>query len=199
MTNKFETREQWLNAAIAHYRPVFSSKGFPIPDKVRVACAFPSVRALAGSGNNHRIGECWSGKASADGTIEMMISPAIAEPLRVLDILAHELCHASVGNEHGHKGPFRTLALAIGLEGKMTATRGGAAFKQHAQTIVDDIGPYPHGALDARVGRKKQTTRMHKCECSACGYTVRISQKWLDDVGAPHCPEHGEMDLAGVE
>jgi hypothetical protein len=187
-----DTREQWLNAAIGHYRPVFAGKGHPIPDKVRVSCAFPSVRALSGTAN-HRIGECWSGQASADGTIEMMISPAIAEPLRVLDILAHELCHASVGNECGHKGPFRKLALAIGLEGKMTATHGGDAFKRHAQTIVDALGPYPHAALDARVGRKKQTTRMIKCECPECGYIARVAQKWLIDVGPPECPLHGPM------
>ena len=29
------------------------------------------------------------------------------------------------GLEHGHKGAFKTMALDIGLEGKMTATRAG--------------------------------------------------------------------------
>lgn len=40
----------------------------------------------------------------------------------------------------------------------------------------------------------KQTTRLIKCVCPAddCGYTVRVTQKWLD-VGAPHCPNHGAM------
>jgi len=34
---------------------------------------------------------------------------------------------------------------------------------------------------------KKQTTRMIKAECPSCGYTARISQKWVD-VGLPTCP-----------
>lgn len=46
---------------------------------------------------------------------------------------------------------------------------------------------------------KKQTTRMLKCECPQCGYTVRTTRKWLD-VAVPVCPVHGhEMELEGVE
>jgi hypothetical protein len=191
--NNYATREEWLNAAIAHYRPAFAAQGFPLPDKVRVTCGFPGIRALATGSSNHRIGECWSSQASADGTVEIMISPVVSEPMRVLDILVHECCHAGAGNECGHKGNFKKLAKAMGLVGKMTATEGGDAFKRDAAPILDELGAYPHAALDARVGRKKQTTRMLKCECAECGYTVRISQKWLDDVGAPHCPDHGEM------
>ena len=33
----------------------------------------------------------------------------------------------------------------------------------------------------------KQTTRMLKCECPACGYTVRTTRKWLD-IAVPTCP-----------
>lgn len=41
----------------------------------------------------------------------------------------------------------------------------------------------------------KQTTRLLKAACGECGYTVRVTQKWLD-VGAPHCPQHGAMEVA---
>ena len=36
---------------------------------------------------------------------------------------------------------------------------------------------------------------MLKCECQACGYTVRTARKWLDTAGAPLCPiaGHGAM------
>lgn len=46
-------------------------------------------------------------------------------------------------------------------------------------------------------GRKKQAARLIKCECEACGYVVRTAQSWIDDKGAPHCPDHGEMRVAG--
>lgn len=46
--------------------------------------------------------------------------------------------------------------------------------------------------------KKKQSTRLLKCSCQneGCGYTVRITRKWLDELGAPHCPMHGEMASA---
>lgn len=42
---------------------------------------------------------------------------------------------------------------------------------------------------------KKQKTRMLKCECATCGYTVRTARKWLELAGAPLCPieDHGRM------
>ena|GEM_PF-3007831 len=42
---------------------------------------------------------------------------------------------------------------------------------------------------------RKQAVRMLKCECQACGYTVRTARKWLETAGAPLCPipGHGAM------
>lgn len=37
-------------------------------------------------------------------------------------------------------------------------------------------------------GKKKQSTRMIKASCPECGYTVRVTRKWLDTAGAPICP-----------
>ena len=146
---------------------------------------------------NQRIGECWSNTRSGDDHHEIIVSPVIADSMRVAGILAHELIHAAVGVEHGHKGPFRAMAKAIGLEGKMTATTEGDAFKRLAQPILDAIGPYPHAELHAMSnGRKKQVARLIKCECAECGYVARVARQWIDDQGAPHCPAHGEMTAA---
>ena len=73
-----------------------------------------------------------------------MISLVLSDPMRVAGVLAHELVHATVGTQHGHKGPFTKLAKAIGLEGKMTATTEGDAFKQAVAPILEAVGPYPH-------------------------------------------------------
>jgi len=32
----------------------------------------------------------------------------------------------------------------------------------------------------------KQTTRLVKCVCPDCGYTIRVTRKWLD-TGLPYC------------
>lgn len=113
----------------------------------------------------------------------------------MLDILAHELIHALTPG-HGHKGRFKQIAIRIGLEGKMTATIAGPKLKPRLDAIVKKIGKYPHAELTpgqrAAGSPKKQPIRLIKVKCQ-CGYTVRITRKWLE-VGPPHCPLHGEME-----
>jgi hypothetical protein len=193
--NAYQHREAWLHALMGELAGPFKRLGYPIPEKVRIGVGFPSVRGIASK--NQRIGECWSNERSGDDHHEIIISPVIADGMRVAGILAHELIHAAVGVVHGHKGPFRAMAHGLGLEGKMTATIEGDAFKRLAEPILDAIGPYPHAELHAMTnGRKKQVARLIKCECAECGYVARVARQWLDDQGAPHCPAHGEMMAA---
>jgi hypothetical protein len=87
------------------------------------------------------------GANSADGHFEIMVSPVLADPMRVAGVLAHELVHATVGTECGHKSPFAKLARAIRTKGKMTAATEGDAFEQAVAPILDTVGPYPHAEL----------------------------------------------------
>jgi hypothetical protein len=185
-----QTREQWLNSASAHLRTLFEAVGETVPTKVRASCGFPSKGALGA--RNRTVGQCWSAVASADSHAEIFISPTISDSSRVLDILAHEWIHAIHPNA-GHGAAFKRTALAIGLEGKMTATVAGEKFKKWASPVLEMLGEYPHAELQPSNAIKKQSTRMLKCVCTECGYTVRVAGKWLADMGAPHCPEHGEM------
>ena len=180
------TREQWLlKLAEGLEKTVFSDAAAELP-KYRVTCGFPSKRGLAAK--KRTIGQCWSPKASNDDTTEIIISITQDEPMTVAGVLAHEMVHAAVGTEAGHGPIFRRLALAIGLTGKMTETTETEAFKHRVQPILDEIGEYPHAKLDASQ-RKKQSTRMVKAACSDCGYTVRLSRKWLAEA-TPICPIH---------
>ena len=80
----------------------------------------------------------------------------------------------------------------------MTATQEGDAFKQSVEPILELLGPYPHAELnpgkricapdESPDGFKPQGTRLLKVMCPQCGYTVRVTQKWLVDVGPPLCP-----------
>lgn len=173
-------REKWLQNAVDELVPVFAGHGFPLPGKIRVTCGFP-----AGSRGGKRIGEHWSPTASDDGHHEIMISPTLADACRVLDVLTHELCHAAtLGDGHGKK--FGKIARLMKLEGKLTATLGGDEFKRDMENILSGLGEYPHGKLNLS-DRKKTATRLLKACCPACGYTVRVTQKWVD-VGMPICP-----------
>ena len=184
------TREEWLEQATERLHEVFTEHGARLPAKVRLSCGWPSAKGLAK--RNRVIGECWHEQCSADGTTEIFISPAISDRLNVLETLAHELVHAAVGTQHGHKGAFKHLARAIGLEGKLTATSAGPMLRERLNAVAQTLGAYPHAILD-KSQRKKQGTRLHKVLCPMCGYTVRVTDKWIEQ-GLPVCPCGVEME-----
>lgn len=190
-----QTREQWLVAAVDRMRPMFTVHEAELP-AVRVSVGFPKSRRGKGS---TAIGQCWTGKCSADETHEIFISPELVDPARVLDVLAHELAHAAVGVDKGHKAPFVKLARAIGLDGKPTATIAGEGFTTWlaADDTLKRLGEYPHAALNPGngAGPPKQTTRMIKLECDACGMIVRTTQKWIEGIGTPSCACDGHFHI----
>ena len=187
--SKYNTREQWLAAAVQLLATQFKTVGYKVP-KVRVTCGWPSSRGIAAK--NPAIGECWDAKAASDKVHQIFISPRLrkpVEPYGVLPTLAHEIAHAVVGLKEKHNKVFGKCVRAIGLEGKLTATTGGADFLKLSTGLVKKLGDYPHAQLNPRYRpTKKQTTRLVKCECGDCGYNARVTRKWLDESGAPLCP-----------
>jgi hypothetical protein len=178
-------REDWLSAAVSELRPFFDAVGAPLPANVRVTCGFPSNAKRSGA-----IGECWADTASADQTFEVLISPVLDDPLRVFDVLVHELCHATAGAMN-HGVNFQKVAALMHLVPSAgpkgwKATGPSASFIPTFGSIIDSLGSYPHAALTMS-NRKVQTTRMLKAVCPSCGYTVRLTSKWAA-LGLPSCP-----------
>lgn len=188
------TRESWLLAAVALMTPLFKGKNYEVPE-IHVACGWPSKGGLAAK--KRVLGECWSAEASSDKLSQIFISPWMNDTASedgVVATLVHEIVHAIVGHEEKHGKVFKKCALAVGLDGKMTATFAGPELLEYIKGWVVELGEYPHGKLDAlKSPKKKDTCRQLKCECATCGYTVRLALKWMVDVGPPHCPKHGEM------
>jgi hypothetical protein len=182
-------RETWLQEAVKHMSPWFDDiQAMKVP-AVRVSCGW-TKRAARNS-----IGWCWHRETSADGTNEILISPELDDPVTVLHVLLHELIHASDNGESKHGGYFRATALALGLEGKMTATVPSYPLRVKLVLLSGTLGPYPHAAIDpAARTTGKQGTRMLKIVCPDDGYTLRTTQKWVD-VGLPSCPCGAVMNL----
>ncbi len=186
--NVIANREAWLTECARFLaRDIFAPADYTVPTNVRFACSWPSRGGLAPI--RRVIGQAWSDECAADGRFGIMISQSVDDPMTVASILAHELVHVTVGLKCGHRGPFRTCALAIGLEGKMTATVAGKAFKRAVAPILERLGPYPHGAIDRAYREddeptstlpKPQKSRMHKVVCEECGLTFRLAKKWID-------------------
>ncbi len=191
MTTKHTTREGWLVEAVEFLdAEFFAGRGHKIPTKIQVACGWPKASRRA-------IGQCWSPNTSADETTQMYISPTQDSPVKVLDILLHETIHAAVGCEHGHKGPFRTVAKAFGLAGKMTSTYAeeGSDVEALLIGIAYQLGPYPHAAMTktdkaARVYPYKWSRLM---SVNDKRYTVTISPRVMEAHGRPVDPWGDEM------
>jgi hypothetical protein len=191
------TREGWLHQLVQELRPLFKAAGAELPADIHVTCGWPTKRAIVPTGKSRTVGQCFSPAASAKGTTEICVSPAIGDAQAAAAILVHELCHAALIAEHpdeGHGSKFKRLALAIGLEGKMTETTAGPQLRDDLRWITSNMRPYPHSTLDVTVGQKKQSTRMLKVVCPECGYTVRTTATWIEQ-GLPTCPCATEMEI----
>jgi hypothetical protein len=178
-------RETYLQAAVEELRPSFSANGHTLPLAIRVSCALPSNAKRSGA-----IGECWADTRSADGHYEIFISPTLADPARVFDVLIHELCHTAKGCMN-HGVNFQKLAeamLLIPATNSWKSTVAAPTFMAAYGSIIDGLGVYPHAALDMS-SRKTQGTRMLKASCPSCAYTVRLTAKWaFDSYGNPRLP-----------
>lgn len=221
-------RETWLNLLAQKLAPRFEELGHPLPP-FRVSVGFTS-----GGMNSRANGECWNKSTSADNHYTIFISPGEGSTIQIAAILNHELIHAAVGLDQGHKGNFAKVMQATGMGRPFTSSVPAPGFVEWVEPFIKELGDIPHcpltwrieGTKERQVKRdaggvverqqveegaeeapasgdessrpKKQTTRMKKAECGLCGYTVRLSAKWLE-VGPPGCPQHGPMDTEDAE
>ena len=192
------TREAWLvtasNLCVTElFKPALPDIDAPL---FRV-----SLTAPKGTATSTVLGECWNPAASTAGVTEIFITAekGADDSIDILTTLVHELCHAFDRNMSGHKAGFQRIASAVGLTSTTSRTGGQtwthtAATPELAEYLAelcseDLIGQIPHDALNPnRSGKTKQKNRQLKVECTACGFSVRMSQKNIDMMKtAPEC------------
>jgi hypothetical protein len=188
-------REEWLTRAAIELRAWLNDADIPLSRKdddggtlrladdreIKVSVGWPGGKSV-----NKVIGQCWP-TVSGDGASHLFVSPKLYAPIDVLAVLLHELIHAADDCVHAHRGVFVRACKALGLEGKPTATVAGDECRAKLAELAERLGEYPHKKITPGQKIKTQTTRMRKAECTACGYLVRTTQKWLD-VAIPTCP-----------
>ena len=205
---RIRNREDWLYAFLEEAKPHFDRRDFIVPTNIRIGVGFTSK----GHGKTRKspiLGEAWAAEASEDGTHEIIITPEISEPVEVAATLVHEIAHCVVGLEAKHGRDFKACVVAMGLEGKPSATHAGENFLIWAEDIIRRLGDYPHHRLSgASSAPKKQKCRQLKgtcmCEeplivraskevaltgqitCSACGSAFKFE--------IPEDSEEGEGD-----
>lgn len=181
-------RQEWVEKALLTLRQHFVSKGYTVPSNIRITIGWPK-------GGRKRIGECFFTENSNDQHFEIFISPVLGKGSEhgnhpIMEVMAHEICHTIAGYKAGHNKPFKVIATAIGLEGKMTSTVPGPIMLSLIAKFETENGQYPSGALTRNMLKKKKTY-MIKCACPECDYIVYTTEKHLAK-GDPICPVDGE-------
>lgn len=195
-----KTREAWLNEATELFVPLLLEVGQSLPEKgVQVSVGFPRTKIKTA------IGVCHSPGWTKDGVTHIFISPVLGDTdERILDVLLHELVHATVGCEHGHKAPFKKVVRALGLEGKVTATYVTEGSELHGKilTIADKIGRFPHSVMsmpadETAKKRKPGGGWIKLISPQDESYILRISAKALSENGPPSDPWGNVMTQEG--
>ena len=190
-SNTMKYREEWLMEAVHCFRPWFLERKVEIPQRVMISCGFQKGR----HGSGQAIGQCWPPSLTPDGTSHMFVCPTLHEPIEVLATALHECTHAACGNECGHKGEFKRVAVSLGLQGKMTATYAApqTPLWDALTQVADTLGPYPHSKLVVPPRLKKPGKWVRLMSPENEDYTLVISQNSLDEIGWPMDPGGNEM------
>jgi hypothetical protein len=196
------TREGWLVEATQALREtLFEPHTLELSKNIRVSCGF--------CGGTKVIGLCVSQECASDQSINLFVDPQLDDPVKVLDVLTHELCHAhcrTIGLDCKHKGKFAKIIRILGLEGKPTATFAGDELKATLTSIAVRLGDYPHAAVKRTTKPAKKhawvsfVSKGHEEE-----YIVRANKNVVKELGPPKDPWGEDMvpkdpeDLEGEE
>jgi len=129
------TREEWVGRAIGLLRPVFRNVGAPVPEAVAVRVS----DRLSGDA----IGLC-----SKQGEAYEVAIHGTLIGKSVLPVLVHELLHAAVGVEEGHRGRFVQVGHKLGLWANRDQPKGQYGpvswnLHQLLRQLEAVLGPYP--------------------------------------------------------
>lgn len=199
MTDQPQNREAWLILAAEAMGPWLTEVDDVELVPLRVSVGWPGGRAAKTT-----VGQCWPTTSAADGVAQIFMSPVRGEEstVDVLGTLLHEMIHAVDDCESGHRKEFIRIARALGFEAKWTSSGNRTdELTERLTGLAERLGPFPSAAIlggRAADTPKAQTNRQLKVECAdGNGYKVRLTQKWLDEFGAPFCPCHGNQMEVG--
>jgi hypothetical protein len=193
-------REAWLTDFVALSLPLIKERtGLSQGSvKIKISCGFPCSGARVRKNGGYTAGQCHHTHGTDRKFFQIFIHPTLTDTTEIGGTVIHEVIHALLPGGTGHKKPFAQAAKKMGLVGK--ATQAGAEkdteLAARIAEIVEQLGEYPHEGLTAY--GKKQTTRLLKAMCGSCGYTVRVTSKWIDEAGYPICPSCNE-EMCGAD
>lgn len=181
------TREEWLQRAVGLILPHLKELGYEPTGLVKT-----SLSIFQKKRKSITWGFCFHASASEGGYREIFINAELTDVRKILGVLVHELGHACLKDGVGHRNPFKVFCEKVGFQfEKAEHADDGILFWKWCAPIAKELGAFPHKKLLGlpEGGKKKQSTRLIKCECEDCGFVFRATRKWLEDKDALQCPD----------
>lgn len=180
---KVKTAEEWYRKAVDAFKRTFKDLGYEIP-VYDISSGFTD----AGTRVTRVLGQCWTNNASSKGRPHIFLNPRYTEPVGLIAVVLHEVIHATVGVDQGHRGKFRSVAQSLGFIPPLKYINIDDDLKGKCETIAARLGEFPRSAFVAKI--RKQTTRLIKCVCETCGFTFRTTKFWIEQSGNDlRCPD----------
>ena len=192
---KHKNREAWLEAAVKEVSKLFKAIDHEVPT-VRVSVGWPGGRGK----KQGVIGQCFATTSATDKVAQIFVSPVVAEPIKALVVVAHELVHAVDDCKSGHKSGFIKIARELGFTPKWTVATPetiSEELREKLEAIAEKLGSYPHAAIVPSERPVVQKTYMLKVLCvEDPSYFIRMTRGKIEEYGTPLCPcHHLEMEV----
>lgn len=167
--SKKETAEDYLNSFAKFCVKELAKKNIGYSEamgKDGIRVHISDTRGRSNKNYNSVLGLCHYLGASANGeTRKVEISRELDETVEVLMVTAHEITHAVLNEDTGHKGEFLDGVFGVFKQsGIPTATTVSEEFIQVISGWLKKNGKYPYTKFIDTY--KKQSTRQIKCVCS---------------------------------
>lgn len=183
-------REEWLTKAIIKIEmAVFWPLQMKMPTKWKATCGW-SKGASAKA-----IGVCVDPVCAKDGTTHIFVIPTQDNAMNILGTLTHEMIHAIIGVDAGHKAPFREVVKKLEMSKPMTSSHPvpETALWKALEEILAGLGPYPHAAMVPRKKPSKPQPWARWKSAKEPKFTVLANTKKVAQYGLPRDPWGFEM------
>ena len=118
-------------------RSYVNSNGLPLPPNIVIEVGTTGI-----NDGQRVLGECYSSLFEPLKVPRIVISNELHDPVRILDVVIHELVHAADDGFSQHGEWFDAWAKALGLVGNPSTT-AGPMLRKKLIPIARLLGPYP--------------------------------------------------------
>ena len=180
--------EEWLKLLVDECLNMLNNAGIDTKQhtgagvEIHISDTRGRKRVTNNQKGSHALGLCYAKSSSTGNKRVIEVDRETDDLWETIDTVAHEVTHAVLDENEGHKGRFPKLVKDLfKLGGKPTATTPTEEMKELFYDFLLENGGYPHIAFRPR--HRKQTTRMVKVWCTDFTCVGGTEKSMLQGIG----------------